>query len=234
MVGKESMMRIPRAFVFVILVTLLTMALSGCVRYVRSNVSVFHDLSPGRTAQPIAILPWDESKRDSLEFRTYAERLAGYLRNNGFNVVDESEKPPLVAFFNYGIDDGKPVVSSYAIPRWGQTGVSSVHTTRTVTKSKNRTTVRSLTTYTPEYGVTGYTTETRTTVVFTRFIDLDIVELGGPDGAERKLYEGRLRSLGGCASMAFVMDALLEAFFTEFPGISGTGRTVDIRWENDC
>ena len=234
MAGKESMMRIRRAFVCVVLATLLTTALSGCVRYVRSNISVFHDLSPQKTNQPIAILPWDESKKDSLEFKAYAERLAGYLRNNRFKVVDQSEKPPLVAFFNYGIDDGKRVVSSYAIPQWGQTGVSSSRTTTTVTKSQNRTTVRSSTTYTPEYGVIGYTTETRTTVVFTRFMDLDIVELRGPNGAERKLYEGRLRSLGGCASMAFVMDALLEAFFTEFPGKSGTGRIVDVRWEKDC
>ncbi len=233
-VGKESKMRISRTFVCVFVVTLLAVALSGCVRYVRSNISSFHELSRQATSQPIAILPWNDSKKDSLEFKAYSERLAAYLRNNGFKVVDQSEKPPLVAFFDYGIDDGQPVVSSYSIPQWGQTGISSAHTTTTITKSQNRKTVSSLTTYTPEYGVTGYTTETRTTVVFTRFINLDIVELKGPGGTQRKLYEGRLRSLGGCASMAFVMDPLLEAFFTDFPGKSGTGRTVDVRWEKDC
>jgi hypothetical protein len=118
-----------RLFVFVVTIYLL----AGCAGHrISGEVTAFHELSPS-PGETIAVLPWRQQKKDSLEFKSYATVVEQQLSAKGYSVVPLDSKPALVAFLDYGIDDGQQVMSSYAIPHYGVTGYGSSYTTGTVT-----------------------------------------------------------------------------------------------------
>ena len=158
---------------------MLLVAMSGCAglrpKAIQVSMKAFSEIPAGEELGPVAILPAREEVRDSLEFHSYVAVVEESLRRRGVTVVAFSEHPRLVGFLDTGIDNGQPVVSTYAIPRFGQTGVASSTTTGNVTSYGNSAFYSGTTTYQPQYGVTGYSTGTRTEMVFTRFVRFDIV-----------------------------------------------------------
>jgi hypothetical protein len=137
----------------------LLVGLSGCASFIEANVSAFQDLGPSDQRARIAVAPWREQMKDSLEFRTYAAQVEARLRAKGFNVVPLSARPELVAFLDFGIDDGRQVAQSYAIPQYGVTAYSSSYTTGTITSyGPGYGSYSATTTHIPQYGITGYTT----------------------------------------------------------------------------
>lgn len=224
---------------FNILVALLLLA--GCAR-VQSTVTVFHNLPQKGDMQTITIVPGDQSKKDSLEFRTYSEKLGHYLQAAGYKVIDGSpaNPPRYIAVFGYGIDDGTLVSRAYAIPQFGVTGYSGSTTNGTISTFGSASSFNATTTNTPQYGVTGYATGTTTDRLFKRAIILDIIDLMNvtngdkESGKTAQVYNAKLISEGSCGSMAGVMDPLLASLFKDFPGESGKARTVTVPFDSKC
>lgn len=222
----------PSAKLFSLLIAVIV--LSGCAR-VQSNIQVFHELGDDYAGKRIAVLPWDSEKEGSLEFRAYAGMLGTYLKNEGFNVVPPEHEPEWVAFFDYGIDGGRTVTSTYSVPQWGQTGVSSATTYGTLNTFGNTGYYSGTTTYTPTYGITGYSTGITSATVFTRFVNIDIVDVSkSTEDNTKKIYEIRLTSRGSCGNITQVMDEFLQSIFQDFPGESGRGGKITVPAKFDC
>jgi hypothetical protein len=204
-----------------ILVAVTCAALAGCAQFIRSQVSAFHEMSDG--ARPTyAFLPFKEQE-GSLEHKTYQSLLRQELNAKGFREVPIAQAQ-VIAFFQYGIDAGREVTYSY--PIIGQTGTASSYTTGTVRSYGGGYATYSGTTYnTPSYGVVGTGVGSRTE--YGRFLRLDLVDRAAlVGGSVKKLYEGRVTSRGSSGQLSAVMPSMIRALFEDFPGKSGTTRTV--------
>lgn len=221
-------------FRLVLLISVAALAAGCAAPRIQTRTSVFHNLPATLPAESkIAILPWKAADAASLEYQAYAEQVRGWLQKKGVGVAREGEPGTLALFLDYGIDDGRQVVSSYSVPQWGVTGYTAARTTGTVNTYGNTSFINATTTAQPTYGVTGYNQVTRSTQVFRRFVNIDIVQ---PRHGEspRKVYEARLQSEGTCGTLAAVMPAFLQAIFTEFPGEPGSARRADLPWDGKC
>jgi hypothetical protein len=203
-----------------LMVALLGSALSGCAMFLRSQISIFHDLPQGFSGTTYAMVPFKEQE-GSLEHKAYEQAVKQELNQKGFREAT-LEQAEMVVFLSYGIDTGRQVVSSY--PIIGQTGVSSSSTYGTVQSYGSYGTYSGTTTYTPQHGVvgTGVTSGTE----YTRFLGLDLLERKAlADGKIKKLYEGKAVSRGSTGQLAPVLPTMIKALFEDFPGKSGSTRT---------
>jgi hypothetical protein len=137
------------------------------------------------------------------------------LRREGFQIVPAGEPADLVAFFGYGIDQGRDELYSYAIPQFGQTGVQSSQTFGTVQSHGSGATYSGTTTYTPSYGITGWTPQTGTRRLYTRAIVLHVYDISR-GGEPRKLYESTVTSQGSSGTLGKVIDEIVAALFEDF------------------
>jgi hypothetical protein len=199
---------------------------------VRSNIQTFHTLPPVGAGKSVFVAASDEKKQDTLEFRSYARMLESHLAKKGYVPVSDVASAEYVAFFEYGIDDGTLVTSTYSIPQWGVTGYSSSNTSGMINTFGSTGTYSATTTYVPQYGVTGYSTGTSTSKVYRRALILTLLKPGRDKQPKAEsVYEAKLVSEGSCGSVAGVMTPMLEALFKDFPGQSGSARTVEIPYD---
>ncbi|MBW1921590.1 MAG: hypothetical protein JRI81_15395 [Deltaproteobacteria bacterium] len=108
------------------------------------------------------------------EYASYVERAltsAGYIRANDF------KDARIAIFLSYGIGDPKEHLYSYSLPVWGQTGISSSTTYGTITSYGSYGSYQGTTTYTPTYGIKGYTSHVGSYTTFFRFLILDAFDL---------------------------------------------------------
>jgi hypothetical protein len=218
------------------LAVLASALLSGCATpRIQSDVAVFHQMTAtvGSDAT-FAILPWRKENEDSLEFASYAQLVATYLRGKGLTVVEQGRPARYAVFFDYGVDDGRTETYSYVIPTWGRTGYSGSTTYGSVTTYGNTATFNATTTASPTYGVTGYVPATGSYTVFRRFVRVDVIDLADTAGKPKKVYEGRLKSEGSCGNLSVLMPAFAEVLFGEFPGQSGRSGRVMSPWNGKC
>jgi len=193
--------------------------LSGCATFIRSDISVFHELPPTFAGTTYAMLPFKEQE-GSLEHRTYEQAVKRQLDAKGFReaLVESAE---VVVFLSYGIDTGREVVRSY--PIIGQTGVSSSYSSGTIQSYGGYGTFSGTTTYTPTYGVIGTGVTSRTE--FTRFLELDIVDKNAlAEKRIKRIYEARVVSRGSGGELSAVIPTMIKALFEDFPGKSGSTR----------
>lgn len=208
-------------------VLLPVIAVAGCASVppqIRSEIVEFHSMRLPAPTDTFTVLPWRKELSDSLEFQTYYEQVANGMRARGYNVVQRGNPAKFVVFLDYGIDSGRTETSTYSIPQYGVTGYSGSTTRGTVNTYGGTSYFNATTTQTPVYGVTGYQQGVSSTQVFTRFVNMDIVELNSSGQESKKVYEGRLRSEGGCRLLPVVMPSLIGSLLTNFPGESGKSR----------
>lgn len=214
----------------------LSILMQGCAggAAVRSSIESYSSLPQTGQGKTIAILPTKNELLGTLEFKANSSKLAQRFTAKGFGVVDaQTTKPDYVAFFAYGIDDGKLVQNTFAIPEWGVTGYSGANTYGTVNVYGDSATYNSQTTLTPQYGITGYQSGVRTDQIFTRAVVLDIYETSKMDIASKNIanaqvYSGKLKSAGTCGNISGVLDVLLDSLFKDFPGSNGSSKTVEL------
>ena len=151
-----------------ILVTLCF--ISGCF-FVKSNVSVFHNLPENTNLTKYAFFCPVE-QRSSLEYKTYQSLIREELSKYHYAEVTQGEVPDVIITFTYGIDNGRQ--ENFSMPIWGQTVVTSSHTQGTLTTYGNYGTFTGTTTYTPTYGVVGK--QHIPITKFSRFLYLIIVD----------------------------------------------------------
>jgi hypothetical protein len=177
----------------------LAFVLTGCA-WVRTNVEVFHDLPADYAGQQIAVVAADPNKANTIEFRTYASKLAARLTDAGFQVVppDPDQPPDYIAALAYGV---------------GPQQAGGVYTSGTITPGSA--------------GGGWYHGVTTVRSKYPRTLVVGIYRVPGQEAeAPRQVYSMTALSTGRCRALSSVIDPILEAAFTDFPGESGKSRTV--------
>lgn len=153
--------------------------LIGCSSTPKFHVNVDSLCSTEMAEKKIYILlPGNKDiKVHDLQFKEYANYVNTALQNNGFIQARNGEKAEIAIFLSYGIGDPQTHNYSYSIPTWGQTGVSSSRTYGSVYSYGGGATYFGYTTYTPQYGITGYQTVTGSSITYFRFMLLDAYDL---------------------------------------------------------
>ena len=210
--------------------------ISGCVGgkpAVRSNVSVFHNITEQHKGSSVVVLPFQKELESSLEFQNYKKTIENNLRKHGFNIVQEKDTSDFIAFVSYGIDHGKEeLVSS---PVYGSTGGGSgTFSGSSYNYGTGGTTYYSGTTYSmPTFGVVGSSTSSVT--VHTRQLAMDLVETSTLESKKvKKIYEGRVKSVGTCKMLAAVMPQIMQSLLQGFPKKNGSTHTIDMPWDGTC
>lgn len=221
-----------------IVLVVTALLLSGCVtQTVTSTVTGFHQLPVNSMAgTKMVILAYPADRQNSLEFLAYRDRIASKFSQKGISVVDDPKHADWVAFLSYGIDGGAQVAETVTAPVYGQTGGGTTFHSGSIYGGRGGASSFSGYSYSmPTYGVVGASSSTVTRTIYRRNIAIDIVDRQSLEtGSPRKLYEGRVVSSGSCSSLAAVFDRLNEALFQDWPGASGSTRTVDIDGNINC
>lgn len=166
----------PSAF-FVLLFSIFALALqTGCATigqtpyYVEVSSLAAPEAARKRT---YVILPGNKDTDPSdllfTEFATYVSRA---LNANEFVAAEKADGADLAVVLFYGIGDPKVNQVTYTLPIWGKTGVSSSYTSGTVNAIGNTATYNETTTYSPSYGITGYSTQVENVTTYFRFVDV--------------------------------------------------------------
>ena len=215
---------------FFLLVGLFSLiSISGCQSLAEKNptlkaeLTVFHELPNDFKPTTIAIVPWHQSQKSSLEFKNYAGILKDRIEKLGFTVIDHSKKPELLLFFDYGDDNGKEMTETYTVPDFGMIGYTGYS-------------LNSWAMYPglPMYGYRGYQTHTNKYTLYTRYIHIDIAKPKSKDKELDKVYEGNLRSKGTCSKLTSTLPYLIDMFFNNFPGKNNETQSLEKSWSGVC
>jgi hypothetical protein len=177
----------------------------------------------------IAVMPWKESQKDSLEFKAFKTLLEQHFRAQGYRLHEGTGQPDLVVFFDYGIDSGTQQTSVLPSPQFGASPypggyAGGIHYRFSPIFSNSYPM--------PIGGSPAFGSTVVTSTLFTRYVNIDIAI---PDGSSlKKVYEGRLKSRGNCSKLTQLMPPLLEMFFFEFPRASGQTKTESTNWAGVC
>jgi len=199
----------------------LAVMLGGCAGpgFV-AEVTQFHTLPERIEGTRFVLVPADEAKGDTLEFATYASRVVDALEARGFRQVARVEDSDVVVRLDYAIGPG--TAESIARPVYGYDPSRVTHVSG-VTRSGERFSARIY-----ESGghvPLGYVNETR--IVYRRTLILDMFEAAQwRRGRTKKVFEGRVISIGPEAEPARVIPLMIHALFVDFPGPNGVTRTI--------
>jgi len=212
-----------------LLLLALLAVLAGCetTPTIVSQIESYSALPGTYAGAAVVVRPFDAAIADSLEFKALKTQLEDRLRRVGFNVVEPGQESRYVAYFGYGIDQGREVHQSYSVPEYGITGYSSAHTTTTITGQGDTRTITSTTTYTPDYGITGYSGGVTSATLYTRSLAVAIADTQN----KQEVWSMRAVSQGRCGILKPVMEPMLDAAFSQFPETNGrvVVETPDLR-----
>ncbi len=211
----------------------LVILLASCTQSIRSSVSRFHQL-PQPNGEKIAIVPMDPAYNGSLEFANYAALVGNELGRFGY-VPANGQELDLIVELEFGVDDGKQVtrVSPSMVGMGYYGGYYGGYYSRF---------------YRPWYGYyspyfyrssfyhpaywdpfgyypLGMAPSVRTYTNYTRHLKMVIKP--NRDGA-LNLYEGEVQSVGRNSNLHEVMPYMVQAFFTNFPGESGSSERISV------
>ena len=238
--GRDNIMR-NRAVRFfissekIILSSIITIFLVGCATGSDFRVSVDSISAPEtESKKKYVLLPLLENVQETdLQFQEYATYVKRALTSRGFVKVSSLEDANIAIFLAYGIGNPQEKMFSYALPIWGQTGVSSSITSGTVTTFGNTATYSGSTTYTPTYGTTGYMPIVGLYVHYFRFLILDAVDLDEYRQTQKitQLWQTTATSTGSSDDLRRVFPILVAAI-KPYLG-TNTGQKVRIRLTDD-
>lgn len=220
--------------IYKIIITVFTLVLlASCTQSIRTNVSRFHML-PAPSGQSIVIVPSNPAYIGSIEFATYATMVGNALGNYGYvpaNGVDAD----LIVELDYGVDEGKTMVraSPYFSGFMGYGGYYGGYFNPWF-PYRNSFYNRGFYTnpyylggmYDPfGYYSLGMSQSVRTYVNYNRYLKMVIKpkQAGG-----QNLFEGEVKSTGRNNHLNEIMPYLVQAFFVNFPGQSGSSEKISI------
>lgn len=216
-------------FIFTIISLMSLLSIAGCQHLSQKNptlkaeLTVFHEFPKDFKPSTVAIVPWHQSQKSSLEFKNYSAILKERIEKLGFTVVDHSKKPELLLFFDYGDDNGKEMTETYTIPDFGMIGYTGYS-------------LNSWGMYTgmPMYGYRGYQTHINKYTLFTRYIRIDIAQPKTKGTELDKIYEGQLKSKGTCSKLTVTLPYLIDMYFQNFPGKNNDTQSLEKSWDGVC
>jgi hypothetical protein len=189
-----------------LLLVLATTLLGACTVQVKSDVTRFHEnaLPRGETIRVVAAGP---AAAADLEFRHYADMVAGHLKRIGYTPVAGDAPAQLTATLAWSVADKDTITRSrpdtfvsyhFAWGHYHDPWYFGVHD--------------------------AWEDEVYTYVVYHRDVSVVIA-----DPAGKHLFEGRVHSAGREREISQVMPYLLTALFSNYPGESGVTKLVTIR-----
>ena len=196
---------------------LLALLLTGCATMQpQPQFTVMVDTIGGATTEKNSyiLLPGNkDTKSEDLQFKEYATYVNRALSKQGFVPAESFEKANVAIFLVYGIGDPKESQYSYALPTWGQTGVSSSNTSGTVNSYGGYSSYSGTTTYTPTYGVTGSTTHIGSYTTYFRFMVLDAVDLDEYKKSKKEvqIWKTSVTSAGSSGDLRRIFPVLVAA-----------------------
>lgn len=201
-------------FLAIIAIVLMT----GCGR-VKSEVTSFHEMPPSST-ETFIMMPMKEQD-NNLEWRQYASLVAEKLIKYGWKQVETNVKADRAVFLVYDIK-GRTILRDE--PVIGQIGGgTSTYSGTTFGSNGPRTTYGTIYTQ-PTYGVVGARTVGKD--VYGRRLLMTIYDTNKRGDVFPLVYEAEVISEGSSRTLASVMPYMIESVFQDFPGVSGSTRTV--------
>ncbi|MCC3862360.1 DUF4136 domain-containing protein [Pseudemcibacter aquimaris] len=201
--------------------------LAACQQTIKSDVMRFHQL-PQPNGEKIMIVPMNPNNTGSLEFANYATLVGNELGRYGYVPADGAE-PDLIVELDYGVDEGQQVVrhtgSMMGAMYFGGYYGRFYHPWYMYRYPFYRPMY-----YGGFYDPFGYyplgmQSRTRTYVNYNRHLKMVIKP--NRNGAQN-LYEGEVKSKGRNNNLHEVMPYMVQAFFTNFPGVSGSSERVSV------
>jgi hypothetical protein len=202
-----------------LLVVLIASWMTASCAAVRSNLVVTHMLPSSGSGKTVAILPYTESP--AADFAAHAAKLAAHLQSEGYALVSPSDgpAPDYLAFFMVGIDGGTSVTNYDTRPLVTDTLISSdVQGTLVIPQ---------------EVPAQDQTASGRR--VYKRIVLLDMYERARfrpnepASFAAAKVFSAWMMSEGSCSMVDAVIDPMLSALFSDFPGENGAFRVLEVQ-----
>ncbi len=185
--------------------------LSACSSMMRGDVVTFHE-EPLPAGETIRVEALDPSKGQTLEFRRYAQQVSDELRNVGYLPVSDDEEAVLIAQLDYAVETG-PV--NVRLERDGPYAYYYFSYGRFRNPFY--------------YGLTNrWEPEVRSTPTYIRTLSMAIVK---NERQQERLFEGRVESIGASRQLPEVMQYLITALFSNFPGENGVTKVVTIEMD---
>jgi hypothetical protein len=207
-------------FRLIAVAAIAALGLAACAgpRYVTSDVTRFHTLPASPSGQTFAITAVNSEQEQSLEYRQYADMVNAKLSALGLKQFTGGPgKADYVVTLKYDVDGPTPDVRSRNSSVSFGFGVGSGYWGRRSSWAYGMA-------YEPWYD--NYTT---TEQIYTRRVELAMYRgdtYAGPNPV--RVFEGRALSEGLNGQLAPVMPYILDAIFEDFPGSSGSSRTIRV------
>ena len=201
-----------------ILMTALTVLLTGCATTIRSDVTAFHDW-PAQLNDKSNVFEAPAAEDDTLEYRSYQNLVRAELAKHGFGEASGPDTAKLRVAMSFGTTDIAERVLQATDPFWYGPGYWPGRYGYRYGAW-------------PGYGRFGYSpfwggpmeVEESVRFKFDRKLRITINERSG-----RKLYDVSVHSTSGKRATPQVMPAMVASAFADFPGRSGVPRQVEVQ-----
>jgi hypothetical protein len=142
-----------------------------------------------------------EVESGDLQFQEFARYIEYVLQERGFVAAADESKADVAIMLGYGIGDPKTERYSYAVPTFGQTGISSAST------------IGNTTYFQPSFGVTGYVPVNRTATTYKRHIWIGGYDLGHYRETEEavQIWSTTITSTGWSGDLRRVFPVMVAA-----------------------
>ena len=209
------------------IVLFLSMFIIGCGSRFEVHIDSISTPDSSKMRNYVLLPGNDNTSPNDLQFIEFAKYVKHVLSCRGYVEATDSNEADLIIFLAYCIGDPQEHSFTYNVPVWGQTGVSSSYTQGTLLTYGNFATYSGTTTYTPTYGITGYTTHTDRYVTHFRFMMLDAYDLKKFRESQNMVqsWKTTVASTGSSGDLRRVFPILAAASKDYIA--SDTGRKVD-------
>jgi hypothetical protein len=197
-----------------ILFCLSLITLHGCGPYIPSfDIKVDAIKSENASKKKQYVLSPADGKTFDLQFMEFEKYIDIVLQESGFIKVSDIGKANTMIVLRYG-SDRSTYQYNYSRPVFGQTGVSSSNSYGTVSACSNTATYSNQTTYTPSYGVIGYSNGVRTAENFFCYLLLDAFDVskGVGNGSYESLWTVKVYNKNDfCGDLRRLFPVMLAA-----------------------
>ncbi len=212
----------------ILLLTLAALVLTSCVRSYRISIDSINDRSaqPGKT---FIVVPGNkDTSAGDLQFKEFAYYLVKALDPQGYRLSEDQKTADIEIYLSYGVGDPEKHTYSYYEPVWGQTGMQIYTRTDNVTNSDSTTSQYSSTYVEPQYGVTGYTTQTGEVTLYKKYAIIDAYDIkNGSKGTKLKqVWKTSVSSSGQTKDLRKTFPFLM-AGAAQYAG-SNTGEEINV------
>jgi len=207
-----------------IMVSLMALLLTGCATtQFHVNVNSINNNEPIASKKCVIFPALKDITVDDLQFKEYATYAIRALEWKGYTITDKADDADIAIFLGYGIGEPTKHQYSYAMPIWGQTGVSSSTTTGITnihgnaysyggnTNLYGSGTTSSTTTYTPQYGIVGAVPQVGSFVTYDRFVFLTAYDLKlfRETQKEKQIWKTEITSRGSSGDLRRIFPIML-------------------------